>query len=344
MKRPPWLLHNIFPLKEKCDHVYNSGLEISDNCEMYKQWQPQQNIVIDSAQYRRKVPPIYCTCYQQPILEKLRKKYFFMIFGNILFFTLFMVFNVYYEFSRIALSWSFIFLLLSLLYINEYKHGMRKIRQLKERGLFYYWFFNDNKARRSVLYCAIIPILFFLLQRGLEGYSGNNSTAFYLYGVMYENVDEGEYWRLATGAFLHYSFFHFLANVFFLAIIGPLCIALTGYASIFIFVAGNISGAFFQYLWGAHELSSCGGISFGIYTLCGFLIGFNCFFRPLFPRGFCASLCIVIATGLIYSEFINENAATTGHLASLITGLFCSVALRALARCQKHKTPVSAND
>ena len=333
MKKPLWLSHNILPLKDSPICNGNTASSVAIDPSIYRRWQPQQNTVLLSTQrYRRLLPPIYQHCYHLPILRNLKSKYRFMTLGYFSLFILFLFCSAYFGINSTALTWAIIFLFMSALYLNEYIAGMSRVRAVKERAFFYRWLFSHSLSRYASLFYTTLALSVFLAQIGLGIYYGNEDAVFYSYGTLYDKITQGEYWRLATGAYLHYSILHFLTNLFFVVVIGTLTMALTGPASILVFLAANVAGTYFQYALGAQELQSCAGFSFGVYGLYGFLIGANCFHRPVLPKGFCISLAIVLMTGFIYSEFLTQNAASTGHFAGLLTGLICSIALTLITR------------
>jgi len=107
--------------------------------------------------------------------------------------------------------------------------------------------------------------------------------------------------------------------------IGTLCISLIGYRSVLVFFTGNAIGAYFQYFFGSQELDNCGGISFGVYSLFGFILGFNLLVWPILPQGFAISLLIVVLIGLFFSELLIPNSASVGHFTGLLFGALSSV-------------------
>jgi len=297
MKIPVWLSLSALP---RTDHdplnvlsgrkkQFTSGIEVR---EYLKSWQPQQSWLVNIDGYSRMLPPIYCKELQQYIIMNLKRKHQYMAIGYLIPALIFLFSFVYFSFEINTLGWSLVFGSLSMLYAAEYYLGLSQVTGIKERALFFYWLYNSKKVKISLLVCIIFGLFIGSLQLFLSNHLGGEEALFRSYGVMYESLSNHEYWRLLTGPNLHYSAIHFFTNFLMLIMIGTLCISLIGYRSVLVFFTGNAIGAYFQYFFGSQELDNCGGISFGVYSLFGFILGFNLLVRPILPQGFAISLLI----------------------------------------------------
>jgi len=186
---------------------------------------------------------------------------------------------------------------------------------------------------------ASIGLLAAGLQVGLADALGGNAAVFHAYGVMYDRIEDGELWRLLTGPFLHYSPVHFLNNFVLLLLIGPLSWSLVRGTSLAVFLLGNAFGAFAQFALGEQAFDNCGGISFGLYALFGYLIGAGVSNRRLLPRGLATLLCGIALLGIVSSEILSPTAATAGHVAGLLVGVSCQIAARRLFGATRRSPP-----
>ena len=80
-------------------------------------------------------------------------------------------------------------------------------------------------------------------------------------------VENGQYWRLITGGFVHFSIFHLLMNVYVLVSLGGTMEAAFGHILFFILLYGSVlmGNAFSVYMYSDYSIS--GGMSSGMYGL-----------------------------------------------------------------------------
>ncbi|ASP46535.1 rhomboid family intramembrane serine protease [Cognaticolwellia beringensis] len=332
MKVPKWLYCSALPLKDRTAIEITSEVKRHSDAFMHengqlKAWQPQQNLLINIDGYSRKLPPIYCEKLQQSIMRNLKCKHQYMFVGYLVPTIIFLINFLFLGFKIDAIEWSFIFLLMSILYAVEYYCGLNTIRGIKERALFFNWFYNSSLVGKSLLICTLFGIAIGVTQLLLFQYLGNEDEVFKVFGVMYDDLRQHQYWRLITGPLLHYSILHYLNNFLMLSMIGTLCLSLIGYKSVLVFFSGNAIGAYFQFTLGLQHLNNCGGISFGVYSLFGFILGFNFFIRKILPKGFFLSLLVIVLIGFLFSELLIINSASVGHVVGFFFGVFSNLFL-----------------
>jgi membrane associated rhomboid family serine protease len=322
MKVPKWLCHNNLPRKELnfSDAKLQTNLEVNDY-QKFKNWQPQQKQLIKVLGLSRKLPPIYSKELQNSIINNLKNKHKFMALGYLIPAAIFLTNFLFLGFDVSAFSWFLVFFLVSALYVTEYQYGLNTVKGIKERALFFNWLYSSYEPRRSLVFCIFFMFSFGLLQISISHFTGNEDQVFNFYGVMYKKLSQGEFWRLLTGPLLHYSLLNFLNNFLLIIMIGTLCLCLIGSNSIRVFLSGNVVGAYFQYLIGSQELDNCGGVSFGIYSLFGLLLGFNFFIEKILPKGFSISLVLILVIGIFSSELLLTNSASVGHITGLVIGI-----------------------
>lgn len=202
----------------------------------------------------------------------------------------------------------------------DYYVGLRSRAELAERALFFRWLKTDSSARFGTLAWLFIGLGVGTLQLLLQWQLGGIDALFHRFGTMYAEVHAGQYWRLLSGPYLHYSIFHFLNNAVLLLFAGTVAFALFG-RSVFVgFLSGNVCTALAQMVLGGSDFDNYGGISGGVYTLLGMLIAAGALNRQLFPKGFWLLIVNLTMLGVIASESLSGHAATVAHLSGLLIG------------------------
>lgn len=215
-----------------------------------------------------------------------------------------------------------VFAMFPSLLLLDYWLSLSSIESLSERTLFLHWI----HANRWGLYLwSSIGLIAGGTQLTAQRALGSESAAFHAYGVMYSDVFAGEYWRLLTGPFLHYSVGHFVINCVLLSLAGWITWPLFRSYSLMVFFVGNSLAAVIQMLWGGRLYDNFGGMSGGIYALFGLLAGACTADLRLCPRGFGILFGGVAVMAITYSEVLDPHAATTAHVAGLCFGLFTGV-------------------
>ncbi|MBO1256634.1 rhomboid family intramembrane serine protease [Alteromonas sp. 5E99-2] len=344
MNRVEWLSHTNLPLKEgDCwgklnkNEIKLSSLE--EQRERIRRWQPQQRLLINLNRFHRMVPPIYCSKYRKIIKNNLKYRYKVISVTSIIPVYLFLLLHFFfnYKFDYEAVGSALGFIGLCLAYFLTYKLGLSNTKLIKERSLFYYWLFNSVVPRKALLFCVLYGGGIAFLQLFFQQFLGTTDAVFELYGIMYEEVSNQDYWRFFTGPNLHYSLLHFFVNYLTLLMVGTLSISLTGYKSTFIFIIGNAVGAYCQFVFGGSVFDNYGGISSGNFALFSWLLGYNCFYKNNLPQGFSYTIGIVGIIGLISGELLNSNSATVAHVTGILFGLAASFFYSCYAYCiQRH--------
>ncbi|WP_137165971.1 rhomboid family intramembrane serine protease [Salinimonas lutimaris] len=315
--KPIWLKHTILPMRSSLNLDINpTGLS---EYTAIKKWQPQSAALIEDSQFSRLVPPIFSTEFQQIIYTELKKRYQKLLIVYLIVTSAICILSISTSGLK-SLGWPAFFIFTTLIYLSEYKSGITSILGLKERALFFYWLYEKRNIKLATLRLSSLLIITCLPQIIL-GITHYPDYAFDLYGAVYYSIDKGELWRIITGAYLHYSPIHFLTNFFLALSVGVLSERLLGMKILLVFFAGNTIGVFTQYYFGSHELDSCGGISFGFYSLLSFLIAYNMWRERLFPSGFGLSLILILLMCFIFAELTSDNSASSGHIGSIIAGV-----------------------
>jgi len=149
--------------------------------------------------------------------------------------------------------------------------------------------------------------------------------------VFYSDVSEllaaGEFWRLITPIFLHFSLLHILFNLLWIWVIGRHIERLHG-AIVFLSLVGisGISSNFAQYFVSGPLFGGMSGVVFGVlgYAWLFDRLAGPCFRIPPALMGFMLFWLALGFSGAL--EFMGLGAiANTAHLVGLLAGLFCAL-------------------
>ncbi|MGY4534544.1 membrane associated rhomboid family serine protease [Pseudomonas sp. TE3786] len=209
----------------------------------------------------------------------------------------------------------------------DYLYILRHHQSVTERALFYYWLRTNPNVRWAALYSTVFMVTLGATQLLLQGGSGN-SIAFDRLGAMYKSLEQGQYWRLLTGPYLHYTLIHFMSNLFQLVIMAAAAAGIIGRRAIFIFILGNLLAGWAQWVFGPQLLGSFGGVSGGVYALYGVLIGAGIKYRDLFPRGLLTYFVAVGILGVLSTDLVSKTAASIAHYTGFSFGLVCGFVIR----------------
>ncbi len=140
------------------------------------------------------------------------------------------------------------------------------------------------------------------------------------------NVQDGEYYRLITSAFLHLSILHIASNMLALIIIGPAVERVTGaWRFCAIYFAGALGGSVAIYLFGAH-LQPVVGASGAIFGLFGAAL--------LMSRQLRLDLQWLI--GIVVLNFVFTfsiaDVSKLGHIGGFVAGGLAGLAIGGMPR------------
>lgn len=202
----------------------------------------------------------------------------------------------------------------------DYLRNLRQERGVAERAMFSYWIRNNPRARKGLMFWVGFGFLMASLQLLLQQRLGGMDSLFRTYGMMYSSFHAGEFWRLLSGPYFHYSITHFATNFSLLLFVGSLTWALLGPSTVWVFAIANIFAALTQYLLGGHIFDNFGGVSGGMYALYGLLATACMIKRGLLPKGFALLFVGIAILGIVSAEMLSERAATVAHVSGFFIG------------------------
>lgn len=281
-------------------------------------WHPQKNTLVATPNSLRFAPPVYFDCFA----EKLRLRYQRMAalsaacWGAMGFFALVLFFL---KRGPLVGGIAIVFSMVMLASVMD-ALKLRNLTALKERALFYYWLSETRTYKIGFAVWFLLLLGIGGLQWQLQHAMGDYEIVLRTWGSMYVDIQEGQLWRLLTGPFFHSHLVHYISNLVFALVVGPITWAVLGARSFLIFLLGNVAGALAQTYLGSGRYDVYTGISGGLYALLGTLITWGALDRRVLPQGF-TLLCIWFTLiSLVAAEVLASNAATTAHMGGFIAG------------------------
>ena len=160
------------------------------------------------------------------------------------------------------------------------------------------------------------------------GVNGTDSTI-YLHGVLYGPlVEQGDWWRLLTAAFLHYGPVHLILNMVGLYWFGSLLEERIGAARyLMLYLVSGLAGSAGALLWSNGFLTPTVGASGAIFGILG--AGLVLERQRDYVFGGSAMGVIVINFVLTFSI---SSISKGGHIGGLVGGILCALGLTRFGR------------
>ncbi|HSG91191.1 MAG TPA: rhomboid family intramembrane serine protease [Pseudomonadales bacterium] len=191
-----------------------------------------------------------------------------------------------------------------------------------ERAKFFLWMQRDRQFRFAGIACVVALSAVGLAQVIAQHLLGGQLPLWERIGVVYPLVREGEYLRLLSGPFLHYSFVHFAVNLAGLCIAFPLVVSLLGpLRGVAYPLLVNAIAAAAQLALGGDQYDNMGGLSGGLYGLMGLIAVVGMAVPGALPAGLGRMTAFVSVFGIVGAELGSGTAATTCHVAGLLSGV-----------------------
>lgn len=139
-------------------------------------------------------------------------------------------------------------------------------------------------------------------------------------------LDQGQWWRLLSYAFLHGGFFHILLNMYFLFNVGPILESIWGSARFLVlYLVSALGGGVLVVFLGQNALGASGALC-GLLTSLAFWIWLNRHHLPreLVSRWLSNSMMNIVLIALIS---LVPGVSWAGHLGGALAGLVVTVPL-----------------
>jgi membrane associated rhomboid family serine protease len=169
-----------------------------------------------------------------------------------------------------------------------------------------------------------ICVVVYLVQQADPAFTGR-------YALIPYAVEQGQYARLVTSAFLHASVLHLATNMITLYIVGaPLERVLRQVRYLIVYFLSAIGGSLFS-VWLSPEFSIGVGASGAIFGLFGALVVLR---RQVGAEA--GALAVLIGLNLVIS-FTLPNISWQAHIGGLVTGVLVALALRGIDRVSRRR-------
>jgi len=169
-----------------------------------------------------------------------------------------------------------------------------------------------------------ICVVVYLVQQADPAFTGR-------YALIPYAVEQGQYARLVTSAFLHASVLHLATNMITLYIVGaPLERVLRPVRYLIVYFLSAIGGSLFS-VWLSPEFSIGVGASGAIFGLFGALVVLR---RQVGAEA--GALAVLIGLNLVIS-FAVPNISWQAHIGGLVTGVLVALALRGIDRVSRRR-------
>lgn len=298
---------------------HRTDMELSDVSALVERWLPANPMLIGAPGAAKYLPPVLVSEFEDAALRVVRKNYRTMLVALVTCGIILLAVAASRPASEVF-TIGLLSLALGATTAADYYVGLSSRDGLAQRALFFYWLKTNPSARIGFLAWLAIALGVGALQLLLQWQLGGIDETFHRFGTMYSDVRAGQYWRLLSGPYLHYSILHYLNNAILLIFAGTMASTLLGRSAFIMFVLGNVITAVAQMMLGGTAFDNYGGISGGIYTLLGMLIVAGAGRRQLFAKGLWLLIVNLTILGMVASEALSGHAATAAHLSGLLLG------------------------
>jgi membrane associated rhomboid family serine protease len=199
------------------------------------------------------------------------------------------------------------------------------------RSIYLEWTIYLDWQRRFAganLYLPLAVIVAFgLLQLGFSFAGHDRDELFFRFGVIFESIDRGEYWRFFVGPFLHADASHLALNLLFCLLVLPYLTPYRRRWDVLLLAYGAVvlSGVvvYLQHKSGIGSISTGGfaGISALIYFACGFALANTLAHRSWYPPRYATWLLVSTVILLASPHIVDGSISFTAHATGLVVGL-----------------------
>ncbi|ALV08837.1 rhomboid family protein [Roseateles depolymerans] len=240
-------------------------------------------------------------------------------------------------------SYALLFGLVAATIATDYFAALRTASGIGERALFFRWMQTAAAPRVGLVAWSLLLGLSGATQLLLQDRLGSLESVVEQYGIVYSEVlQQGQWWRVLSGSFLHAGLAHYANNAMLLLFTGPIVWGLFGAGrSLIIFASGTVVGPLAQMAFGTPEFDSYLGLSSPVLAMFGLLIASAWRNPRVLPKGFPLTLIGIVTVSVVGAELLSERVASSAHVAGLAVGVLFGLRVPTLA--EDHRVSGAAS-
>jgi membrane associated rhomboid family serine protease len=281
-------------------------------------WQPLDSLLVAEPGSRHFLPVPQLECFDTKVHPGLKRRYLTAtcILCAILILFVFAGYNTGGDrWWRSALA-----LVLVIVFISvDYVLIIRDRDALADRALFSWRV--QAAARGDIAFWGVAMISAGLLQMYGQTRLGGFEPLVRMLGVTFEEVRNGEYWRLLLGPFLHGSIAHWAGNLALLILVGSVAGTVSRPRAVAVFLTGTSLSAAAATVLSYGQFDSYVGVSGGINALFGWCAGLSARQPAWFPKGFLVTAVAFAFLNIGIASALSDSASWVGHVAGFAVGL-----------------------
>ncbi len=302
---------------------FGNGKIISDDKKIdccISQWHLLRPLLIALPNTQAFMPVMLIENYRQKAFNNNKSKMIFMIVYSMLmsfFFT-----SVYFiNQNEKALELTFIGLILTCYFTFEYHFISNNINIVTNRSILVTNTYLDTRG------CFLLWLVFLFLvglwQLLLNYRTGSFEESVFLYGGIYEEISQGDWWRLLSASFFHSGIAHWLINAVSILMVAPLFKMLVGSYGISVFILGCFVGAassYMTFILGDNAHNAYAGLSGGFFSLIGYIAIFSHKFKRDASNGLFFSFINFLIMSILLSHILAPSISNIAHCSSFLVG------------------------
>jgi len=278
------------------------------------------------------VPELEYGCRKKVVMGHIAVL-FVGIYAVVLSFFLFsgLFLSVPFQFSFIAGS-----LLIFTCFFIEVWLVKKDKKIFRERALYFNWIKENLGVAWKVW--IIIIVSFGIIQFTYQKFSALDNQIVRDYGVMFDQIGHGEYWRFLIGPFFLSNFIHWVSNFLWVFLFFPLLGWIDFRFNLLLLYLSAVLSHVATYVAVRYGVSAPADGITGVSGMIFFAMGFVCSnslrYKDFYPVGFYLSICPLTLLNLFLSDFFSpgSNVSFEAHLSGLCFGLMIGFLLNPLKR------------
>lgn len=296
------------------------------------QWHPFDPVLVATPESKHFLPPICAPGLESRVYAAMLRRYRFLIAGLFLFPLVFLAaYLAGAGNGQKLLNLVFALAIFFVFFFVDYILVLRHKQHTQDRSLFVAWVYRPGVRPALVIILSAVFVAG-LLQFYMQNRLGGLDPLIREYGLLYSAAEGGDWWRYATGPWIHSGIAHWINNAALLAIAAGLVSAVARPSILVYFVVVLVVSAATTSLLAADQRSDAlVGISGGVLGLFGWLSGAALRNRRCFPRHFWVTSAMFGLLSIGISMLLSATTSNVVHISGFAMGLVLGMTNRALS-------------